>query len=736
MSNREELRQSAREELRRRGLSIQKSPVENAGSERESLRQAAREELKRRSISSPVEENSKEFRWPRFLGEHAAKGVMDIADLVQHSPHLVGKGVEYLFPPDVSMIGKAGKYLAESTKPKRPISEETKEALIRDYGLDLDSQGSGNTPIQRIAGHGARFIGGSFIPIPGSTTVGSLAKNSAVSGAMGAGSGALQEAGVPQIPADIAAVVGGGLAPGMARKAFSRASELTPQEMRVGRNLQEFVGERQLPTVSENLLQKSGVPNYEPMTAELANNPSLSQIHRTRLGIPGSGLQDQASRQNESMMSLIEQNSLKAPSSSEIIQDVGDELKKRSITRHNATHEGYESVEKMKEKLTPSNLIKFLESKPAAGKIRADLNEIRKELKIPDKVSKIEKEYKKIYEKASPEVRKKMEPPISVSTKISELAAIDMALTAKIQKFEKSGEKARRKVLKLAQEELRKDLDVVETYGKARSEFARLSKPVNEIEQHKTLKGLPKSTVNNIMNDLYNRKSTDNMKQLKKVLGDDPEKWEGIQHATTEHLKNRVLNAGAEGRSHVISYPKMKRFMDSHGKALENVYNPEQMEVIKSIEKVLKGQNIAKTLGEGPGSPTQARQMIDKIMAKGLGVRGLEAGTKFLTYVPKHIPGLKWAGKSIEAPILGGLEYIAVRNEKKLTDILDKSLREPEFAHKLLTHDFKGPKDVSKFFDTAIPRTPILMRNRKDEERTGVTRNGKTFPYTLKAKQD
>lgn len=739
MDYQDALKEALKQDLIKRGIPLKDSqegsfPSKNSqeGEYENSLREALKQDLIKRGI--PIneevskEQDSESFRWPRFLSEHAAKGVLDTADFVQHSPHLLGKGVEYLFPPDVSMIGKAGKYLAESTKPKRPISEETKEALIRDYGFDLDSQGEGNTPLQRIAGHGARFAGGTIVPIPGAGALRALPKTIAASGAIGAGSGALQEVGVPGLPADIAAVVGGGLAHGLARRSASR---LTGEEKHVAKNLQEFVGERELPETLTNLSKKptfpESIPGYEPTTAELANNTALSQIHDVRYGAPKSGIADQAGRQNDAMWKVFDKESLERSTTPDIIESVGEEYNKRKITRHKKTHEGYESIKKNHDKLTPSNLIKFLKDE-SPNDIIGDLNPISRNLNIPKKISKSEKEYKKIYDMASQDQKKKMEPPITeANVKISKLAAIDKFLTKKMQKFKRSGEFDRRKTLELAQKELRKDLDSAsEVYKNARSEYARLSGPVNEIEEHLVLGKIPDGKFNNVMNMLFKNtegksSSLDNIKQLRKVFGEDSKKWKKFQHATTNHIRRKIINSGKQGHNNTLSYDAMRKFLDEHGEALKHVYNNDQMKVVDSLFGALDARNTASRLGESKGSATNPRAMINKTLARGMGMKGLEFATKLATF---------------RSPLAGGLEYVTKNRKKNLLGILDKSLREPEFAHKLLNHDFKSNKGLNAFINTALTRTPELTRNRKDEERTGVTRNGKTFPYTLKAKQD
>lgn len=683
-----EIREAARAELKRRGIVLPRNNEQPDN--KEALREAARAELARRQemrenqnnavaapgglmadlasnyeTIAPVFQKYKSdemFDWPRFIGENLAKGVFSLADLGQ-------------------LVGTLGGRLS-SNKPS--ISEKTKKALKQDYGLDLDSMGEGSTAGQRIVGKAAKFAGSSIIPgASGLGTLKALGKNAALAAGMGATSGVLQEAGVPELPADIAGI----LAPGAAKRLMP-SKVLKGPEAKVAGTLQEMVGEKELPGTVKNLANKpvyEEFPNYEPMTAEVANNPSLSQIHRARLGIPGSGLQDKAALQNEAIMAKIEEQSLKAATPREIKENVASELQAREDVRRKATKEGYEAVENMTDKMEPSYLRNFLEKKPAAGPIKKDLDDIRREIGLNKKPTKSELEYKNIYENASPSVRSKMQIPSMNDVQVNKLAAIDSSLTDKIEKYTKFGEKHRATVLRQAQEALRKDLDKVDLYKQTRGKYAELSKPVNEILEHPTLRNIPESRLNDIMGRLYDDKSIDNLTELKKVLGKKSEQWEGIQHATTDYLKNKITNAQAEGRAHVLSYPKMKRFIDQHEKALEKVYNADQMKVIKSIEKALEGQNVAKSLGQGVGSDTQAKQAIEKMLSSGLGSNILEYGTKGLAYPLKAIP---FIGKVGYGSIASGVDWIVKNRKKKVVEVLDKALKEPEYAHKLLSSEF------------------------------------------------
>jgi hypothetical protein len=717
MDNREQLREAARAELMRRGIELPEASDPGT----ESLRRAARAELERRGIvidsdskglGRPEEkEHAQEFSWPTAIVEAGGRGLLSLPDFLQH---IAVSGSE----AGRNSLLSASQSLRRSVGRNAPsdLSEAIQEPITGPNWQPSDivpRTQIPTTPGQRIGMNAAETAGAFALPFGGATRI---AKNIATGLGVGAGSGALKEMGAPPLAADIAALVGGIAGPGMIKKAF-RPRGLSSEEAKVSETLRGLVGENEFPAVSENLRAPGpNIMGYEPMTAELANNPTMSKIHRTRMGIPGTGISEQSGRQNEAIMSHLGKQATNPSSSNEIRQNITSELEKRIGIREEATKEGYKSVEKMKGRILPSHLIKFLKEKPAAGLIEKDLNSIRRELKPTKKPTKSDLEYKNFYEKSSPSAQSKMEKPKSFEPKISKLAAVDADLTAKIEGFSNSGKYSRAKVMKQAQKELRKDLDVVETYKEARAKYKELSKPVNEISPKKkevpNLEVLSKSQRNNIMNELYNTKSEKNVAQLRKALGNNPQEWEGIQHATTEHFVRRVLNAQAEGKTNVISYDKLRKFMQSHEKALEHVYTKEQMQVIKEIEKAIHGQNTAKTLGSGVGSDTQVKQAIDKLLDKGLDIRGLE-------WVTKRAP----IGRSLRSSASAALEWVASKNEKQLADILDRSLREPEYAHKLLTHEFKSPSDVKRFFHTSLPISSVISvdigykKKRKEDER-------------------
>jgi len=579
------------------------------------------------------------FSWPRFLGEQFTKGVFSVADFGE-------------------MIGTLGGLIGDK---KQPISKRTKDALKQTYDLDLDSQGEGSTSVQKMAGKAANFAGGSVVPGAG------LLKGVAFGAGIGGVAGGLNELGVPEPIADLIAVAGGIATPGIVNKIKNRKVAISPQEEKVAKTLNDFVGEAEKQNVMnslDNTPSYIGIPEYQPMTAEVANNPSIAQLYRAREGIPGSGIADKSAKQNKVLKEKFDEHSFKESSTEEIKTAVSDELKKREHARKEATQDGYNSVEKMKERISTENLFKFIKEKPSAGTIKKDLQAILKDVDA------------------------------SGNTKISQLAAVDIDLTAKIEKLNSSGQKKRATILGQAQKALRKDLDVVDSYREAREAYKTLSKPVNEILKHPTLKDIPKSRANNLIEKLYNQHSLDNLTQLKKVLGNNSAEWEGIQHATTNHIKRKIMNSAAQGDGHVLSYDKFNKFVQEHGKALEVVYDKNQLEFINTLEDVLKGQNKAKTLGKGTGSDTQAKQAIDEILKEGLMIKGLNKISKSTNYLPI-------VGDKLSFGLISGLNWYSKNNQSKLLSVLDKSLTNPEYAKKLLSSDFRTKRDFFDFVNSA-----------------------------------
>lgn len=281
----------------------------------------------------------------------------------------------------------------------------------------------------------------------------------------------------------------------------------------------------------------------------------------------------------------------------------------------------------------------------------------------------------------------KMEAPVKNAPSIAKLAAIDSDLTARIEGLRSSGKKQRALMLKKAQEALRKDLDTIEPYKEARQKYAELSGPVNEIAKHPTLKGIPKHRANEIMSNLFDKDFVDNLKSLRKVLGNDENAWRGIQESSIKHLEKSITNAGAEGGRQALSYPKMRRFLDNHGEALKEVLTSDQLKFLDELGHSLRGQNIAKTLGRGEGSPTAARLSTELGMKQGLGMKGVEAATHLL---PSGLGGKQ---------LRGLLYYWRKNTNADIMKALDSALIDPEVAHKLLSHQFKSQHEFNNFMN-------------------------------------
>lgn len=595
------------------------------------------------------------IRWGRFLGERLAQGALSLADLA--------KIIAFLPVKIANKFDMRDYYGNKYKEPENPSSFINRKA--REAGVDLESQGKGNTPTQRM-------IGSAIHSLPAARLPGArLVKGAMYASGMGAASQGLQEMGVNPIAAELATLVGA-VGASKLNRAFRGATgmALNNEEKKISKILKNTLDKEVLPSVTERLSPLKNIPfetiAYEPMTAEIAQSPALSQIHRARSIMPGSGLSHRSSLQNAALSDALERESVKALSSDEIKQSLANELKAREVARRNATKGGYKAVEEMSDSLKPESLRDFLENKPAAGTIKQSLGAIKKEIKGKNS--------------------------------IAELVALDQHLTDKIKSIRRLGETKHSNVLRQAQEKLREDLDKIDLYKNTRSDYARLSEPVSEITEHKGLKNILKSRNNEVINQVFDNKSADNVKQLKKVFfKEDPKLWSEFKDSTTKYLMDSITNAGMEGRGHVFSYAKMKNFMNKHREAIHHVYDKDQIKFINEFQRAIKGQNAAKTLGASPGSDTAAKLAINNMLKPGV-------ISKSIGFLPKPKgmgDVLKWYSKN---------------REDELLSVLDKVLLEPEYAHKLMTTPFKDFEQASNFMRAAVQRSPgVITKTFKNE---------------------
>lgn len=674
------------EELARRQQETVLNPMEEMGApvnEGYDARLAElEEELSQRQTSEVAHSEPEEqgFNWSRFLGEQMARGGLSLADLLQH------------VVPNIPMMTAQEMGLGNHATVENPV-ELIPETVEPETGL------------QRIAGRAAQAVPAALLTGPSG-----LLRNAIMAGATGATSGTLEEAGLPPLAADIAAIVGVPGAGVAARKLFSKG--VTGKEQKIGEYLQRNIGQESIPEVSQRLknLPSYGKSGYQPMTAEIAETPTFSQLHRLQYEIPGSGLPQHAGRQNKALSDVLEEATLNADYGRNLEKPLSKKLGELKDIRRKETSHLYEEIENMTDPLNPKHTKKFLKETVAKGDVEKDLNYVKKLIKPSHKLTPEELAYKKYYGGIkSKDILSQLEKPKSQYPSVNELTKAREALNSRLEKRVRSGENQRALMLKRAKNALDEDLERIPLHKEATQKYKELSKPISHIREHPSLKGILnerklKKRLTNHMGKLFDESSADNVAALKNAIGEDSKTWGNIREASIEHLVKSVSNAGAEGSGHIMSYPKMRRFMERHHDALGELLDTDQMELLGEMRGILRGQNIAKTLGKGEGSPTHARLRTDLGLKESTGMKAAElaAATQ---------PGLVRKGLGVF------LNNWGKNHQEQMMDVFNKALLEPEYAHKLINLKPRNQLEFNKFVNHSLRRTPVLATHPNSKEK-------------------
>jgi hypothetical protein len=567
------------------------------------------------------------------------------------------------------------------------------------------------TAAQRISGNAGRLASGALLGGPAG-----FVRNAALGAGIGAGSGILQEGNVPPIAADLASMAAALTGAGAHKlaKIFKNSSSISDAEKRVVSYLQGTLGEDGAAKAAENIAKSPKYPitGYEPTTAEVAEAPTISQLHRLRQGIPGTGLAERAGSQNKAITESATKLSLDKATSEEIKDVIGSELATRKATRRAETKPLYEELKNEKTQIKPDNMkIFFEENKVVKGKKKADLKYIKDLIKPSKTLTDKEKSAIKIYKEQradilnqgySPEATKKalsqLEKPQSNHPTVADLDEARQNINDKIKELKKSGQDNRIQLYEKAKSALDKDLEIFPKQAEITAKYAELSQPVNEIAKHPTLKKLPESRVNDILSKLYNDSSLDNVTSLKQVLKDNPEKWKGFQDASVEHMMKSIKNAGAEGSGNTLSYHKLNKFLEKHEKALKVAFSKDQMNFLEELKNAIKGRNIAETLGIEKQSATYGKLITGTHLGEGMTAK-IGKGLDRLHAAP--IPKLAKSTVGGLRMMLNG--YLKSR-EGEVMSIVDKVLKDPEYAHKLMTHKFKNQHDFDKEMSALVAK--------------------------------
>jgi hypothetical protein len=650
----------------------------------------------------------------RYLAEQFAKGAIDLADFMQLITKFGAHVTEAILPE-----GSRKKFAERANVPyvdhikemteERPYSE-TIQNYLKEKGVNLNTQEAPDDRLLRIAGHGARAAPVGLTSILGGPAA--LASGLGFATATGVGSGVLQEAGVNPLIADLASVVAvPGAALGIKKLATPSLPSLSGAEKKVGNYLKSKIGEKELPEVSRRLknppvYKKS---NYVPTTAEVAESSILSQLNRLRYESPGSGLPEHIGAQNDQLRTTIDKM---LPSNSQGVDIRGaleDKVKSLKKIRREATEEGYKELSKDNSLLNPKNAKKYLRESKARGDIKKDLGYAREQIK-PTKKEKIlgpediENIGEYFVENLSPTKREALGFSSKInknSPTVSDLVEGRKAINARLKKRMKTpGNEEQVMELKNVITELDKDLSKIPLHEKIVKTYKELSEPISHINQHPGLKKVLKTRLNNQITSIMDTNSSSNISALKKAVGKDKSLWKEIRESITDNFTKSIKNAGAEGKGVAFSQPKFKKYLEKHGKTLKEIYTKEQMELVNETGQILRGQNIAKTLGAGPGSPTFSRLTTDLGFKEATGI--------------KKAAEIATSGKTKKG-ISSLINNWSNGNQEKIFSVLDRALREPEFAHKLISYNPKNQVEFNRFLNQSLRQAPLLVKGNNEE---------------------
>jgi hypothetical protein len=658
----------------------------------------------------------------RYLAEQFAKGAIDISDFIQ----LIGKIGAY--SPNALLVEGANRSLAEKAGAphtslieeatgKKPYSEYIQDYL-KEKNVDLNTQETPDNQLLRIAGKGARAAPAGLTAVLGGPAA--LASGLGLATATGVGSGVLQEVGVNPLIADLASVAAvPGAALGMKNLVSSKPSLplLNKAEQKVGSYLRSKIGKKDFPEVISNL---EYVPvykktKYAPSTAEVGAHPALSSLYRLRYERSGSGLAEHAGMNNNQIRDAVERYLPLNEHGVDISGTLESEIKNLEKIRREAVDAGYKELKKgkyKKEKLLPKKAMNHIRESDARGDIGKDVEYARKQL-LPKKQQKslapeeIENIGEYFSDKLSPEKRAALsqalgnkKAPIKNAPTVAELTHGREAITARLEARVRSGKKSQARELRGILKVLDEDLSAVPLHKKMIKTYEELSQPISHIKEHAGLKKALKTRLNNQVTSIIDSNSVDNVKALKKALGKNESFWKDFRGSVTDHFFKSFSNASAEGKNTILSSIKFKKYINKHGKVFKEIYSKPQLELVDEVGSILKGQNVAKSLGLGQGSATQPRLMEE------LGLReatGLGKATDF-------------AARGKVKKLVGMfIKNWAKSDEEKIFGVLDRALREPEFAHKIISYNPKNQVEFNRFLNQSLRQAPLLVKGNNEE---------------------
>jgi len=679
--------------------------------------------------------------WASFLPKAGLKAATNIADLPSGIENLVALSTEY------SPVNLFSKYFGGPSLAYKPMLPTTSDARakIKEYtGVDLEPKPS--SAAQRITGNILDFAvpGGMFAKAATApTTLGKVlntAKPIAGAGALGAGSGALQEMGVNPLVADI----GASLTPYGAKKAMQGISKpikylLPTAEETARKSFQRQVGQENIPQVLENLDKK--FPFDAPATtAELADNVGIAKMHQAMSPNIGA-ISDKQKEVNAILKGKIDNLSTMRNHDpynlGEIIRD-GIENKYQNALKERAFN-----ANPLYEKLT-SDTDRFLSLPHLKNYLSEEktrhLGPLKKELDVisswtkPPKQSRtsIAKDQQNIVDEITnidKKIKEFNKSPAVTSVLRGERDALQQKLlSSEAQKIRKNdlnypqvdsllqnlenaksqrrtkGAGASAKLYELAKKNVYKDIlkEKAPDITEARNVYREYSKPVSAIDTNSLLKKfVEKKTSKNPYNEqeITNfvlspervpkkilDSSIDETKALMKQIDKNPEMLNAVRSSFIQDL---VPKSDSK-----LSYDKIDKFLTRHKGKLPEVFDNNQIQVLNDAKDILKARNNAENMGRAIGSNTQSETtLLAELATTPISAFGKQAA-KILPF-----------GTRISPMLSGGYNAVMKAQKQNVHEILKEALVDPEKAKLLLmpTKDIKSADQLNSILARLAP---------------------------------
>lgn len=679
--------------------------------------------------------------WASFLPKAGLKAATNIADLPSGIENLVSLSSEY---SPVNLLSKYFGGPSVTYKPMLPTTSDAR-AKIKEYtGVDLEPKPS--SAAQRITGNVLDFAvpGGMFAKAAKApTTLGKVfntAKPIAGAGALGAGSGSLQEIGVNPLVADI----GASLTPYGAKKVMQGISKpikylLPTAEETARKSFQRQVGQENIPQVLENLDKK--FPFDAPATtAELADNVGIAKMHQAMSPNIGA-ISDKQKDANAILKGKIDNLSTMRNHDpynlGEIIRD-GIENKYQNALTERAFNADplYHKLLKSTHKTLPlSSLRSHLKQEKTrqVGPLKEELDVIsswanplkqnrasttKDQQNIVDEITNIDKKIQEFNK--SPAVtsvlrgeRDALQQKL-LSSEAQKIRKNDLnypQVDSLLQNLEnaknikrKAGADKSAKQYELAKTQVYKDIlkNKDPDITKARNVYREYSKPVSAIDTNSLLK---KFVEKKNRKNPYNEQeitnfvlspervpkkildsSIDETKALMKQIDKNPEMLNAVRSGFIQDL---VPKSDAK-----LSYDKIDKFLTRHKGKLPEVFDNNQIQVLNDAKDILKARNNAENMGRAIGSNTQSETtLLAELATTPISAFGKQAA-KILPF-----------GTRISPILSGGYNAVMKAQKQNVHEILKEALADPEKAKLLLmpTKDIKSADQLNSILARLAP---------------------------------